>query len=176
MSFYVNFVKQYPILSGIFQFAILGPIGEYLAIKIKKQKWNYNTYQTLLKILSWAVLAILIKYAFVGFAGFVKELVADNLLPTNALHGFFNAFLRSTFTNTMFGPILVLLHRTFDNFIERKNNFLGIKNALLSLIWFWIPAHTITFILPAYFQMGLAAIWSLALGLILGIFNKKEEK
>ncbi len=173
MNLYVNFVKSYPMLSGMLQFAILGPIGEYIAIKIKKQHWEYTFLQTLLKALSWSVLAIFIKYAFVGFGGFVKELVSDNLLPVSANYGVFNAFLRSAFTNIMFGPILVVLHRVFDNWVEGKSNYKGINKALFSLVWFWIPAHTLTFSLPVYFQMGLAAVWSLALGLILGIFNKK---
>ncbi len=172
MEWYVDFVKTYPIISGMIQFAILGPIGEYLAIKIKKQKWHYTFTQTLLKAISWAVLAIFIKYAFVGFGGFIKELVSDKLLPNAALHGFLNAFLRSSFTNIMFGPVLVFLHRVFDGAIEKKCSFTGIDKALFSLIWFWIPAHTVTFTLPVYYQMGLAAIWSLALGLILGIFNR----
>jgi hypothetical protein len=127
-------------------------------------------------MLSWAILAIFIKYAFVGFGGFVKELVSDRLLPQAANYGIFNAFLRSSFTNIMFGPILVILHRVFDNWIERKQNFVGINNALFSLVWFWIPAHTITFSLPVYYQMGLAALWSLVLGLLLGIFNRKEPQ
>ena len=175
MEIYVKFVKAYPILSGMLQFAILGPLGEYIAVKLKRQRWDYTIWKTLLKALSWAVLAVFIKYAFVGFSGFVKELISDHLLPVAANVGIFNAFLKSSFTNIMFGPILVFLHRKFDNWIEGESNFKGIKNALWSLVWFWIPAHTITFSLPPYFQMGLAAVWSLVLGLILGIFNKKEE-
>jgi hypothetical protein len=41
------------------------------------------------------------------------------------------------------------------------------------MIWFWIPAHTITFSLPTDFQIGLAALWSVVLGVILGFFNRK---
>ena len=41
-----------------------------------------------------------------------------------------------------------------------------------TLIWFWIPAHTLTFSLAVDYQVGLAALWSLALGLILGLRPK----
>jgi hypothetical protein len=43
----------------------------------------------------------------------------------------------------------------------------------MSLLWFWIPAHSVTFALPKPYQIGLAAIWSVALGIILGFYNRK---
>jgi peptidoglycan/LPS O-acetylase OafA/YrhL len=78
----------------------------------------------------------------------------------------------------MFGPWVIILHRLFDNFIYGK--FLvptdGLKGALLTLVWFWIPAHSVTFYLPPDQQITLAAIWSFVLGLILGIFNNRKKK
>jgi hypothetical protein len=38
-----------------------------------------------------------------------------------------------------------------------------------------IPAHTITFSLPADYQIRLAALWSLALGLILGLASTHPQ-
>ena len=40
--------------------------------------------------------------------------------------------------------------------------------ALKSIVWFWIPAHTVTFMLPDVYRIGLAAVWSVVLGVILG--------
>jgi hypothetical protein len=39
---------------------------------------------------------------------------------------------------------------------------------------FWIPAHTITFMLPAEWRMIFAAGLSVMLGLILGSVNRKK--
>ena len=40
--------------------------------------------------------------------------------------------------------------------------------------FFWVPAHTITFMLPPEYQIVMAAYLSVALGIILGIMPKKS--
>jgi len=40
---------------------------------------------------------------------------------------------------------------------------------------FWIPAHTITFLLPEHFQVLFAALLGIALGLILSIASLKSK-
>ena len=42
----------------------------------------------------------------------------------------------------------------------------------LSLIWFWIPAHTGTFLLPPEFRVVCAALLAIALGAILGFAKR----
>jgi hypothetical protein len=83
------------------------------------------------------------------------------------------AFAVSVFTNILFGPQMMAFHRLEDNLILGNNGFQGITKAWWTLVWFWIPAHTITFMLPPNFQIGLAAAWSLVLGLIMGFSKKK---
>jgi hypothetical protein len=41
---------------------------------------------------------------------------------------------------------------------------------------FWIPAHTITFLLPPDYQVLFAAVLSIILGLILAVASLKSEK
>jgi hypothetical protein len=77
--------------------------------------------------------------------------------------------------NLQFGPFLVLIHRALDNLVTRENNWKNIDKAFYSLLWFWIPAHTLTFSLPVEFQIGMAALWSFMLGLILAYFSRKKE-
>jgi len=172
------------------QFAILGPLGEYIATKIKKRQWNYGIKETILKGIGWALLAVLIKYVFVGFVGFIDELVKHKphaMLPlffekkenTEAFFMFArvpNAFARSFVTNLLFAPQLFFLHRAWDNLIDKKNDYAGLPKAMLTIFWFWIPAHTLTFCLRPEYQMGLAAFWSLALGIILGYFITAKKK
>jgi len=67
----------------------------------------------------------------------------------------------------------VIIHRISDNAVMRVKNWDNIDKGLLSLLWFWLPAHTLTFMLPKPFQIGLAAVWSVVLGLILGFYNRK---
>lgn len=173
MNWYIVFVKSYPIVSAMIQFAILGTLGDIVSHWIVKKKiFNpYDLKTTLLKMLEWALLAIFIKYAFVGFNGFVERLIAQNFLLN--LNGIGKSFAISVSINLQFGPFLVIMHRVLDNLISKQNNWKNLDKGFYSLLWFWIPAHTITFILPKEFQIGLAALWSLALGIILGFYNRK---
>jgi hypothetical protein len=42
--------------------------------------------------------------------------------------------------------------------------------------FFWIPAHTLTFLLPSEYRVLAAAMLSIALGLILTITKKKPSE
>ena len=174
MDWYIKLVVFHPILTAMAQFAILGTFGEIVSkwIVARKLFMPFDIKTTLLKMLEWTLLAVCIKYAFVGFNGFVNILVAHGLLPELTKLG--RAFAISVTMNLQFGPFLVIAHRFLDNAIAWKSNWGGLDKALLSLIWFWIPAHTFTFVLDKPFQIGMAALWSVALGLILGFYNRRN--
>jgi hypothetical protein len=175
MNWYVELVTEFPILSAMVQFAILGTLGDILSKWIVKGRIHtpFGWGTALLKMAEWALLAVFIKYAFAGFHGFVDALKAHHLLPEMGPLG--NSFAISVAMNLQFGPFLVIMHRLLDNAIAGKKNWQNLDKGFLSLIWFWIPAHTITFILPRPFQIGLAALWSLMLGLILGFYNRQRS-
>ena len=174
MHFYVKFVESYPIFSAVIQFAILGTIGEAISRKMARQN-VFGFFAALKKAVVWSLLAIMIKYAFVGFFGFTHALVVSHLLPSVVdTNVFARAFAVSTFTNLIFGPIMIYSHRFLDNFFMHKHNYSNMKGAIWTLVWFWIPAHTLTFSLPVNYQIGLAALWSVVLGIILGYFESKK--
>ena len=111
------------------------------------------------------------------------------------------AFLISVMMNTTFGPVFMTLHKITDTHIL---NYGGKLKALItpipfgkilsSLNWkvqwgfvfkktipfFWIPAHTITFLLPPQYQVLFAASLSIVLGVILSVAavasRKKENE
>lgn len=173
MDWYLMTVKAHPIATAMAQFAVLGTLGEVLS------KWlgagrifsPFGLRGTLLRALGWAALAVAIKYAFTGFVAFVEGLAGHGLLPQLGTFG--KAFAVSLSMNLQFGPFLVLTHRLIDNAIDGRPNWANLDKGFLSLLWFWVPAHTLTFMLPVDFRIGLAALWSLALGLILGWYNRK---
>jgi hypothetical protein len=173
MEWYIELVTAHPILTAMAQFAVLGTFGDIVSKWLVARRFfmPFDLRTTVLKMLEWALLAICIKYAFVGFNGFVDALAGHGLLPESGTLG--RAFAISVLMNLQFGPFLVIAHRLLDNAIARSSNWANLDKGLLSLLWFWIPAHTITFILPKPFQIGLAALWSVALGLILGFYNRK---
>ncbi len=180
MDNYIVLVKTHPMIMAIAQFAILGTFGEVLSkwVSLKKIHLPFSFSLILWKMMIWSILAVCIKYAFLGFHGFVDQLVASSYLPADCLinRSFSRALSISFFMNVQFGLLLVILHRVLDNAMPgQKKNWSGLGKAMLTLLWFWIPAHTVTFMLAKDYQIGLAALWSVALGLILGIFNASES-
>jgi len=174
MSWYVSLVTKYPIATAMVQFAILGTFGDIVSKWLVRKKiyFPFDAPTLVLKMAEWAVLAVCIKYAFVGFQGFVDGLIGHALLPK--LSGAGRALAVSTLMNLQFGPFLVIAHRLLDNLIARKRNWKNLDKGFLSLLWFWIPAHTVTFSLARPFQIGLAAVWSVVLGVILGFYSGKN--
>ena len=176
MNSYIELVKAYPIYSAMIQFAVLGTLGDVISKWMQQGKifLPYKWTIIILKMIEWAVIAITIKYAFVGFQGFVDSLIEHQLVPE--LGKFGRAFTVSATMNLQYGLFLVFFHRFLDNLIARQKNWTNIDKGMLSLIWFWIPAHTVTFMLDKPYQIGLAAIWSVVLGIILGFYNREPTK
>ena len=176
MEWYISLVKAHPITTAMAQFAVLGTLGEMASKWLAGRRFffPFGARGTLLRMLGWALLAVCIKYAFTGFVAFVDGLTAHGLLPELGAAG--RAFAVSLSMNLQFGPFLVLVHRLIDNAIDGKPNWANLDKGLLSLLWFWVPAHTVTFLLPLELRIGLAAVWSVALGLILGWYNRKPAE
>ena len=171
---YVNWVLSNPLLSAAIQFAILGTLGEVLSFSFIKKKpaLPCNWWQLLLKVLAWALLGIIIKFGFAGMKGFTRALLEHDLLPVYFADGIGWAIAVSVLTNLFFGPQMMFFHRLEDNLILWEWNMAGLTKAWWTLIWFWIPAHTITFSLPLEYQIGLASLWGMVLGIILGFAKK----
>lgn len=171
MALYLQWVKANPFLSAAVQFAILGTLGEILSTSLSRRKLGLpgTGFQTLGKVLAWALLGLIIKGGFIGMRGFTDALKEHGILPAILGQGAGYAFSLSVFTNIFFGPQMMLFHRIEDNFILGDWKFDGIQKAWWTLLWFWIPAHTVTFMMDKDLQIGLAAAWSLALGLIMGL-------
>jgi hypothetical protein len=107
------------------------------------------------------------------------------------------AFLISVMMNTSFAPVFMTLHKITDTHILNNGGKvsclfkpLPVRKIITSLNWdvqwnfvfkksiplFWIPAHTVTFILPPNMQVLFAALCGVALGLILSIAGKGSPK
>jgi len=170
MDSYRLWVQTHPFLSAAIQFGLLGTLGEIIASSVKARRPSLpcSSLQLFAKVWAWVVLGLVIKAGFVGMKGFTLALIGHHILPTMFNSGLGWALTLSVLTNLFFGPQMMLFHRLEDNLILKRKGFDGMAPALWTLVWFWIPAHTLTFSLPTEFQIGLAALWSLVLGLILG--------
>ncbi len=176
MESYIQWVAANPIVSAALQFAILGTIGEIISSSIRAGRFRLpgSAAETVAKVAAWALLGIIIKYGFAGMKGFTTALLEHHLLPSFFADGFGWALAVSVLTNVFFGPQMMFFHRLEDNLIMREWNMAGLTSAWMTLLWFWIPAHTVTFSLPRDYQIGLAALWSVVLGLILGLSRRQK--
>jgi len=97
------------------------------------------------------------------------------------------AFWKSLFMNLIFAFPMMVFHGVTDTLIERGELFsawplLEVRTAIdwrsmlhvvgFACLWFWIPAHTLTFTLPAEFRVVSAARLAVVLGAILGLAKK----
>lgn len=109
---------------------------------------------------------------------------------------FTTAFFISAFMNLIFAPVFMTLHKITDTHIISNGGTLRgfltpiqFRKIFPSLNWdvqwnfvfkktipfFWIPAHTITFMLPPEYRVAFAAALGIVLGVILTIATQKSK-
>lgn len=184
--------STHPYIMGFIKFAILATAGELLAIRLAKKQWALPSY-VWARFLIWGVIGIWITYMMKIFGAGVDALMGAGLLPTvqNALfNSFIKAFFISATMNLSFGPTFMALHKCSDTYLDIRatgKRKISIANVIHKVDWekfatftllrtvplFWIPAHTVTFMLPAEYQVAMAAFLSVALGIILNLKRKK---
>ncbi|MFH0767460.1 MAG: hypothetical protein V1920_05155 [Bacillota bacterium] len=151
-----------------------------------------------LKFMVWGILGMIFVIIFKVFASGVAAAQTARLLPFVTSASFFGllltAFMTSILMNVFFAPTFMLLHRITDRYIElgkgKINNILHVKFkdvvshidfheflrfvVLKTIPFFWIPAHTITFMLPENYRVLMAAYLSIVLGILLSLAKPKE--
>ncbi len=183
---YMRISSEHALAAAFVQFLLLGTLGEVVSSMIRLGRWRYpfSVPKTLLKALGWGLLGIYIKIIFVTGAAGVGALVDKGYLPAicgakdTTLGLLLGALTTSTLLNVCLGPSMMLLHRVTDNLIDRlldgaKPNYRGLDRSLLTLLWLWIPLHTFTFTQRPELRVGIAAVLSLLLGVVMGYFNRQ---
>lgn len=118
----------------------------------------------------------------------IKKNFFSNLLFLISNSKVFISFSISLFMNIFFAPVMMLSHNLTDLHISKNNGKFIINkfhplNLLKEIDWnkmwgfvfkktiplFWIPAHTITFLLPSNFRVLFAAFLSVVLGVLLSL-------
>ena len=160
-----------PYLSAFLKFMLLAPMGELLAARLRLGEWTKPSFLAG-RALVWGFLGMVIALAFVLFRGGVAAASQSGLLPAGM------------------PPLLMAFHRLSDAYFDLRaeghgkptiqaiaqrihwGSFLGVVIAK-TIPLFWIPAHTITFLLPAGYRVLMAALLSIALGLIMALVKPK---
>lgn len=188
---FVNATTNHPYISAFIKFMILATMGELLAIRIREGKW-IKPVGMIYKAILWGSYGVLITLAFQLFAGGVIACQAKGYLPGKDSSIAF-AFWTATLMNIFFGTVFMALHRCTDAYVDlrcgkiiKKPKFRDVVAkadwdtfvyfvVLKTIPFFWIPAHTITFLLPGEYRIVVAAFLSVALGIFLA-FSKKSKK
>lgn len=188
----------HPYVLAFIKFAILSTVGEMMGLRIKSGKYTYPEFGAAPRAIIWGVYGVWIAIAMKTFANgapvMVDTLGADGVAA--AMKGGFSAtkllgaFSISVMMNTIFAPVFMTLHRITDAHIVANGGSIkcllkpiAMGDGFAKLDWhslwgfvfkktipfFWIPAHTITFLLPVQYQVLFAAALSIALGVLLSI-------
>ena len=125
------------------------------------------------------------------------EMIKHSLLESVSWYHVLAAFFISATMNTLFAPVFMTLHKISDDHIMQTGGSLkgyfsawhfGELFATLNwgVMWnfvfkktipfFWIPAHTITFLLPPDFRVLFAACLGIVLGVFMSIASTKSAK
>ncbi len=205
LRFYLNFNHEHGMISAFFKFAFLATIGELIGLRIKTGTYLKKDFGILQRMIVWGFLGLTIKMALVIFAsgtpvfmdycGFNHAREAFN--GSFGLNKLLVAFSISTAMNLIYAPVMMTFHKISDIHIQQTGgNLIGffrpvqVRNIIVNMNWdvqwnfvfkktipfFWIPAHTITFLLLPDFQVLFAAILGIALGTILAIADRSENK
>ena len=198
---FIGLTAQYPFGMSFLKFAILATLGECIALRITTGVYNRPGFGILPKAVIWGFLGLGIKVAFTVYgAGTFKLLTEMGLLsgaPTSFGPKLLMSFSISVLINVLFAPVLMITHKLTDLHIAKTGGTLGglctvpdVAALFQAIDWksmwsfvlkktipfFWIPAHTITFMLPGHFQVLFAAALGIALGVILAFAGLRAKK
>lgn len=190
-----KFTAAYPYLMGFFKVGLLATFGEMLKTRMKTGSWKVPSL--LWRFLVWGMTGLLFTFVFALFAKGIASLMGtpllfgEKLLPGKEPSGFCQvllfAFSTSCAMNLIFAYPMMLGHEWFNEVINRKRfvggaEFLEHVNKHIwgsfipkTIVYFWIPAHTVTFCLPGNYRVLMSAVLSLVLGAILTFKAKASQ-
>jgi len=191
----LELTKAQPYPLGFAKFAILATMGELLAIRLSAGSWK-RPAGFLRRVAVWGLIGVLVTLMFEVFSAGVRSAIAKGLLWSG--DGPFStvatAFLMSLVMNFAFAPVFMVAHRMSDTYLDEaaarepgaarlrladliaKIDWRGMIGFVIlkTIPFFWVPAHTITFLLPAEYRIIAAAYLSIALGVILALAKRRK--
>jgi len=200
---YYRINLEHGLAMSFIKFAILATLGEVIGLRIKTGVYNYRGFGLLPRALVWGFLGMSIKAAFDIFAAgtpvFLEKVGFEN--ASMIIHESLSwkkvlvSFSIGTALNIFYAPVMMTFHRITDLHIIQtggslKGFFTPLHMAELfkkidwdvqwnfifkrTIPFFWIPAQTITFLLPEEFRVLFAAFLGIVLGVLLAIAALKK--
>jgi hypothetical protein len=201
---YTVFNHDHGFITAFIKFAILATTGELIGLRIKTGSYLKSGFGVLPRAVVWGSLGVTIKFAFIIFASGTPHFMeymgmhdaAAIFTSTLTFKKLVIAFTISSSMNLIYAPVMMTLHKITDTHILNTGGTMKgfltpipFARILQNLDWnvqwnfvfkktipfFWIPAHTITFLLPSDFRVLFAAVLGIVLGIILAIANQKKR-
>ncbi len=201
---YWHYNLKYPYLLAFVKFFILAPFGEILGLRIKKGVYYEKGFGWLSRAFVWGWLGVSLKMAFDIFSAGAPHMLADMgfnipediMVQPFSLKKLFVSFSIGASLNLFYAPLLMITHKVTDEHIwQTEGNFLKffthfkVSEYLQQLDWktqwnfvfkktilfFWIPAQTINFLLPDEVRILVAALLSIVLGVLLAVAARMKS-
>ncbi len=183
--------REFPYIMGFLKFALLAMFGEMLKERLKTGSWRVNLFPQ--RMIVWGVFGLVMTFAFALFASGIGVLMGSPFWFGSKLSDSFGnrlifAVSTSFWMNLIFAYPMMLAHE-WCNAVLAKRRFVGGEEFLAginkhvwgsfipkTILYFWLPAHTVTFLLPPGFRVLMGAVLSVALGFFLTIRSVKQSK
>jgi hypothetical protein len=191
---FVELTTRFPYAMGFLKTMILASMGEILVKRIRTG-YYFKDPGIYIKAIIWGLLGMAFVFVFPLFDGGIKTMFNNQIIFENEfLNKLIYAFMISLSMNVIFAPTFMMFHRftdtyidlcegsikkiahvRFDDVVKRIDYHFFFSFVIMKTIpLFWIPAHTITFMLPPTYRVLMASYLSIVLGVLLSL--KKQEK
>ena len=193
---------EHGLLLSFVKFAVLATTGEVIGLRIRTGAYSAPGFGVLPRAVVWGFLGLGIYVAFAIFSqGAPASLrllgipvTADVMKGPLSGHKVLGSFWISLTMNAVFAPVMMTVHKITDEHITRHGGLLSgllrpidvggiLAKVNWSVMWgfvfkktiprFWIPAHTLTFLLPPQHRVLFAAALGVVLGVLLAVASRK---
>ena len=195
---YYQFNLEHGLLMSFIKFFLLATLGELIGLRIKTGRYYYKGFGLIPRAIVWGFLGISIYMAFAIFSSgtpvLLEKIGFEN--ASGILHSELSwkkvvvSFSIATALNLFYAPVLMSFHKITDiHILENGGTLRGFFRPIQfarifsEINWdvqwnfvfkrtiplFWIPAQTITFLLPEEYRVLFAAFLGIVLGVILAV-------
>jgi hypothetical protein len=202
---YYRFNLEQGLLMSFIKFALLATLGEVIGLRIKTGRYHHKGFGLIPRAVVWGFLGMTIYAAFAIFAAgtpvFLEKVGFED--AGAVLQGELSwkkvvvSFSISTALNLFYAPVMMTFHKITDIHILKNGGTLkgffspvDFTGSFREINWdvqwnfvfkrtiplFWIPAQTITFLLPEEFRVLFAAFLGIVLGVLLAIAALKSPQ
>ncbi len=195
---YYHFNLEHGLLMSFIKFSILATLGEVIGLRIKTGTYHKKGFGILPRALVWGFLGMTIYMAFAIFASGTPVLLekmgfedAGRIINSElSWKKVLVSFSIATALNLFYAPVMMTFHKITDiHILETGGTLRGFLKPIAfarifrEINWdvqwnfvfkrtiplFWIPAQTITFLLPEEYRVLFAAFLGIVLGVLLAV-------